>query len=157
MALRAILDKAENDIIAQLPASALAAFAQRSWGVPGHCQETAVAPVGVLGSIRVKSITRSGWLVLNRAGVAPAAVAGTKGSPTGANGGPFYLPVAQWSRSRFACALVINRLSVAPACGMLRHPGVIITQIMEGSAKFCLLLKSKKAKRMISNLFALSV
>jgi hypothetical protein len=69
----------------------------------------------------------------------------------------FYLLVFQMSRSRFACALVINRLSVAPACGMLRHPGVIITQIIEGLASFALLLKSKKAKRMISNLFALSV
>jgi hypothetical protein len=40
---------------------------------------------------------------------------------------------------------------------MLRHPGEIITQIIEGAASFALLLKSKKAKRMISNLFALSV
>jgi hypothetical protein len=117
------LEKGENDAIAQLRHRPW----QRSPSAPGVSQ-VIVRRLrwllwALLGSIRVKSITRSGWLVLNRAGVAPAAVAGTKGSPTGANGGPFYLLVFQMSRSRFACAMVINRLSVAPACGMLRHPG----------------------------------
>ena len=143
MALRAILDKGENDVIAQLPASPLAAFAQRSWASQVIAR-------------RLRWLLWAFW-GLNRAGVAPAAVAGTKGSPTGANGGPF-LPTRLSDVAEPFCVRPADQSTKRrPGLWNASPPRVIITQIIEGAAGFALLLKSKKAKRMISNLFALSV
>jgi hypothetical protein len=53
--MRAILEKGENDAIAQLR--------HRPWQSQVIARRLRLAPVGVLGSIKVKNITCSGWLV----------------------------------------------------------------------------------------------
>jgi hypothetical protein len=78
-------------------------------------------------------------------------------APLALNGGPF-LParlsdVAEPFCVRFGDQSTKRR----PGLWNASPPRIIITQIIEGAASFALLLKSKKAKRMISNLFALSV